>query len=159
MGISRMMRCLVVSCLLLATACSLASEVEMLLDDEQHLPGGEVVQVLKKASCKNAAKAGDKLTMDYTGIISKESKTGVKGKKFDSSLDRGVPFSFMLGQGQVIKGWDQGLVGICPGEQRKLTIPPQLGYGDQGAGGAIPGGATLEFTVTCRKVGQEESAW
>merc|ERR1712139_61963 len=77
---------------------------------------------------------------------------GVKGKKFDSSLDRGQPFTFTLGQGQVIKGWDQGLIGICPGEKRKLVIPPALGYGSAGAGGAIPGGATLDFTVECLKV-------
>merc|ERR1712225_227930 len=99
-----------------------------------------------------AAMAGDKLTMHYTGTIDKQSKTGVKGKKFDLSLDRGTPFTFTLGQGQVIKGWDKGLVGICPGEKRKLVIPPALGYGSQGAGAVIPGGATLDFSVECLKV-------
>jgi len=67
------------------------------------------------------------------------------GTKFDSSRDRGTPFDFTLGAGQVIKGWDQGLVGACVGEVRKLQIPPSLGYGDAGAGGLIPGGATLIF--------------
>jgi len=105
------------------------------------------VTTVKKASCRHAAKAGDKLTMGYTGLISQQSKTGVKGKKFDSSRS----FSFTLGQGQVIKGWDQGLMGICPGEQRKLIIPPSLGYGEQGSP-PIPGGATLDFTVTCHKI-------
>merc|ERR1711924_479491 len=101
---------------------------------------GLIMTTTKKASCANPVKAGDKLTMHYTGTIDPQSATGTKGKKFDSSLDRGTPFTFTLGQGQVIQGWDKGLVGICPGEKRKLVIPPALGYGAQGAGGAIPGG-------------------
>merc|ERR1712138_230343 len=113
---------------------------------------GLIMTTTKKASCANPAKAGDKLTMHYTGTIDKQSKTGVKGKKFDSSLDRGTPFTFTLGQGQVIKGWDKGLVGICPGEKRKLVIPPNMGYGSNGPGNAIPGGAPLAFQVECRKV-------
>jgi FK506-binding protein 2/FK506-binding protein 14 len=69
------------------------------------------------------------------------------GEKFDSSRDRNQPFVFTLGIGQVIKGWDQGLLNMCPGDQRKLVIPPDMGYGDRGAGGKIPGGATLVFEV------------
>ena len=76
--------------------------------------------------------------MHYTGTLT-------DGTKFDSSRDRDSPFQFQLGAGQVIKGWDQGLMGMCIGEKRKLTIPPELGYGDRGAGGQIPGGATLIF--------------
>merc|ERR1711934_291280 len=113
---------------------------------------GELITVENSVKCDNKAKAGDKLTMHYTGTIDPKSKAGVANQKFDSSLDRGQPFSFTLGQGEVIKGWDKGLVGICPGEKRKLVIPPALGYGAQGAGGAIPGGATLDFTVECLKV-------
>lgn len=69
------------------------------------------------------------------------------------SLDREQPFTFQLGVGQVIKGWDQGLTGMCVGEKRKLTIPPSLGYGDRGAGSVIPGGATLLFEVELINIG------
>ncbi|KAJ8954905.1 hypothetical protein NQ318_016845 [Aromia moschata] len=68
-------------------------------------------------------------------------------------MDRDQPFTFQLGVGQVIKGWDQGLVDMCVGEKRKLTIPPSLGYGDRGAGNVIPGGATLLFDVELINIG------
>ena len=70
-----------------------------------------------------------------------------RGKKFDSSVDRGQYFSFMLGAGRVIKGWDQGVVGMKVGETRELTILPDMGYGERGAGNVIPPGATLVFEV------------
>ncbi|KAJ8673065.1 hypothetical protein QAD02_004326 [Eretmocerus hayati] len=71
-----------------------------------------------------------------------------------ASLDRDQPFSFQIGVGQVIKGWDQGLVDMCVGEKRKLVIPPELGYGDRGAGNVIPGGATLHFEVELINIGE-----
>jgi peptidylprolyl isomerase len=88
--------------------------------------------------------AGQTVTVNYTGWLFVDGK---KGKKFDSSLDRGEPFSFTLGQGQVIKGWDEGLATMHVGGKRTLIIPPDLGYGARGAGGDIPPGATLIFEV------------
>merc|ERR1712129_608535 len=84
------------------------------------------------------------LSMHYTGTLYSD------GSKFDSSVDRGQPFEFQLGQGRVIKGWDQGLLDMCIGEKRKLTIPSDMGYGSRGAGGKIPGGATLVFETESR---------
>jgi FK506-binding protein 14 len=104
-------------------------------------------------SCERKSQSGDHLWMHYTGSIDESSATGVKGKVFDSSVSRGTPFDFPLGGGRVIKGWDQGLTGMCEGEKRILTIPPELGYGSSGAGGDIPGGATLRFEVECVKIG------
>jgi peptidylprolyl isomerase len=88
--------------------------------------------------------AGQTVTVNYTGWL---FVNGKKGKKFDSSLDAGQPFSFTLGQGQVIKGWDEGLSTMHVGGKRTLIIPPELGYGARGAGGDIPPGATLMFDV------------
>ncbi len=88
--------------------------------------------------------AGQTVTVNYTGWLFVDGK---KGKKFDSSLDSGEPFSFTLGQGQVIKGWDEGLATMHVGGKRTLIIPPDLGYGARGPGGDIPPGATLMFDV------------
>ena len=92
------------------------------------------------------AVAEDNQTVDvhYDGYL---SEAGKKGKKFDSSKDRGQPFSFNLGAGDVIKGWDQGVKGMKVGGKRTLTIPSELGYGSRGAGGAIPPNAELIFDV------------
>jgi FKBP-type peptidyl-prolyl cis-trans isomerase FkpA len=90
------------------------------------------------------AEAGQHVTVHYTGWL---YSNGVKGNKFDSSKDRGDPFKFYLSQGQVIRGWDEGVVGMRVGGTRVLVIPPDLGYGAQGAGGVIPPNATLMFEV------------
>mmetsp|Transcript_3284 Transcript_3284/g.3635 ORF Transcript_3284/g.3635 Transcript_3284/m.3635 type:complete len:214 (+) Transcript_3284:51-692(+) len=92
-------------------------------------------------------KKGDHVKMHYTGTIDESSETGEKGKKFDSSRDRNQPFDTAIGVGQVIKGWDEGVSGLCVGAKAKMVIPPEMGYGEQGAGGDIPGGATLNFDV------------
>ena len=88
--------------------------------------------------------AGQTCVMHYTGWL---WENGAKGKKFDSSVDRGQPFEFPIGRGRVIKGWDEGVATMKVGGKRTLLIPPQLGYGDRGAGGVIPPGATLLFDV------------
>jgi peptidylprolyl isomerase len=90
------------------------------------------------------AKAGQKVTVHYTGWLYKD---GLKGKKFDSSKDRNDPFRFQLAGGQVIKGWDEGVQGMKVGGTRMLVIPAELGYGARGAGGVIPPHATLLFQV------------
>lgn len=87
---------------------------------------------------------GQVCEMHYTGWL---WENGAKGKQFDSSRGRGQPFTFPLGQGRVIKGWDEGVATMKVGGSRTLLIPPALGYGDRGAGGAIPPGATLLFEV------------
>ncbi len=102
-------------------------------------PSGLKYQILSPGNGAEA-KAGQQVHVHYTGWLT-------NGTKFDSSLDRNDPFSFGLGRRQVIAGWDEGVAGMRIGEKRKLTIPPQLGYGAGGAGGVIPPNATLIFEV------------
>lgn len=104
------------------------------------------VEIVKSSdSCSRKSKKGDILSMHYTGTL-------VDGKEFDSSRQRGEPFRFQIGLGQVIKGWDQGLLDMCVGDKRKLTVPPSLGYGEAGAGDRIPPGATLVFETELTKI-------
>ena len=87
-----------------------------------------------------APKTGDIVSVHYTGWLT-------NGQKFDSSVDRGEPFEFVLGRGQVIRGWDEGVATMQVGDKVRLTLPPELGYGARGAGGVIPPNATLVFEV------------
>lgn len=100
---------------------------------------GMKIETLKQGSGV-AAKSGDAVTVNYVGTL-------VNGTKFDSSIDRNQPFKFTLGQNSVIQGWELGVVGMKVGEKRRLTIPPELAYGSQGAGGVIPPNATLIFEI------------
>ncbi|MCK9201263.1 MAG: FKBP-type peptidyl-prolyl cis-trans isomerase [Gallionella sp.] len=93
------------------------------------------------------ATAGRNVSVHYTGWLYDEAAPEHKGAKFDSSRDRGTPFEFPLGAGQVIRGWDEGVQGMKVGGSRTLTIPPEMGYGARGAGGVIPPNATLVFDV------------
>jgi FKBP-type peptidyl-prolyl cis-trans isomerase FkpA len=99
------------------------------------------------------ATPGQNISVHYTGWLYDPAKPDNKGRKFDSSRDRGQPFQFTLGVGQVIGGWDQGFAGMKVGGQRTLVIPPELGYGARGAGGVIPPNATLLFEVELLAVG------
>merc|ERR1712203_99071 len=130
--------------LLLATLLLVA----LVAAEPQLTASGLKVEYLSKPdSCDKVARNGDMLEMHYTGTLE-------DGKKFDSSYDRSEAFKFQIGVGQVIKGWEEGVLGMCIGEKRRLIVPPELGYGAQGAGDIIPGGATLFFDVEL--VGAEE---
>lgn len=105
--------------------------------------GGSVTDLKiedQKVGTGATAESGKTVSVHYTGWLT-------DGKKFDSSVDRKAPFKFRLGAGEVIRGWDQGVSGMKVGGKRKLTIPPQMAYGERGAGGVIPPNATLVFEV------------
>lgn len=107
----------------------------------------KLIKTDRKLGTGEQAKAGREVAVHYTGWLYEASAKDHKGKKFDSSLDRGKPIEFPLGAGMVIDGWEQGIDGMKVGGQRTLIIPPQLGYGARGAPGAIPPNATLIFDV------------
>ncbi|KAK3841014.1 MAG: fk506-binding protein [Linnemannia gamsii] len=107
--------------------------------------------ISKPEGCTKFSKAGDKLSMHYTGTLHNG------GSKFDSSLDRKRSFDFTLGIGQVIKGWDEGLLDMCVGEKRKLIIPARMGYGSRAMGAAIPANSALVFDVELLRInGKDE---
>ncbi|MBM3459136.1 MAG: FKBP-type peptidyl-prolyl cis-trans isomerase [Armatimonadetes bacterium] len=118
-----------------------------LADDKFKTTASSLKYAVLKEGSGAEAKAGNTVEVHYTGWLQSD------GAKFDSSLDRGEPISFPLGQQQVIKGWDEGVAGMKEGEKRQLVIPAALGYGDSGRPPAIPGGATLVFEVELVKAG------
>jgi FKBP-type peptidyl-prolyl cis-trans isomerase len=117
--------------------------VNMANAETKTLPSGLKIDEPVVGSGAEAVK-GKQVTVHYTGWLWADNK---KGAKFDSSVDRGSPFSFNLGAGQVISGWDEGVAGMKVGGKRTLIIPAKLGYGDRGAGGVIPPNADLVFDV------------
>lgn len=114
----------------------------------QETASGLKYEVLNEGT-GDSPKAGQVVTVHYTGWLDENGKPGTK---FDSSVDRAQPFQFVIGVGQVIKGWDEGVLGMKVGEKRRLIIPAELGYGARGAGAAIPPNATLIFDVELLKV-------
>ena len=143
----RAMRCILtiwpLVLILLAAGCGGSTETptvsELIRDDVRTGSGAE-------------AQSGRVVTVHYTGWLYDAARPDHKGAKFDSSRDRNEPFSFSLGAGEVIRGWDEGVAGMRVGGQRTLTIPPQMGYGARGAGGVIPPNATLLFEVELLEV-------
>ena len=109
--------------------------------------GVDLVKIEHKVGDGATATAGQRVSVHYTGWLYDANAAAQKGRKFDSSRDRSEPFSFKLGAGQVIRGWDEGVAGMKIGGQRTLIIPPEMGYGSRGAGGVIPPNATLVFDV------------
>jgi FKBP-type peptidyl-prolyl cis-trans isomerase len=128
--------------LISTTACS-----EQVLPARESSKVAELIRTDIKLGEGTEAKAGQFVSVHYTGWLYDEAAPGHKGTKFDSSRDRGRPFEFPLGAGHVIKGWDVGVQGMKIGGQRMLVIPPEMGYGRRGAGGVIPPNATLVFDV------------
>ena len=128
-------------CMLFASsvACSKGGQKDMTIDTNTGLK-------IKDANVGEGkiAEPGNTIIVHYTGWL---DENGKKGKKFDSSVDRGTPFTFALGQGRVIKGWDEGVKGMKVGGKRTLYIPAEMGYGSRGAGNVIPPNAPLIFDV------------
>jgi FKBP-type peptidyl-prolyl cis-trans isomerase FkpA len=138
--------------------CALASAAPAVLHAQekgasaisQFSPPAQVDQLIKldtQAGQGEQAKPGDEVVVHYTGWLYAPQGEEFRGRKFDSSVDRGQPFSFPLGRGRVIKGWDEGVAGMQVGGKRTLVIPPDMAYGARGAGGVIPPNATLVFDV------------
>jgi peptidylprolyl isomerase len=126
-----------------------ATEKENMSPDKVTLPSGLSYKILKPSDSQISPEVGSTVTVHYTGYL---DNNGEEGKEFDSSVGRGKPFSFIIGVGQVIKGWDEGVMSMKVGEKRRLYIPAVLGYGARGAGAVIPPHANLIFDVELIKV-------
>jgi FK506-binding protein 2 len=124
--------------LVMAVVCVAIAAIAVEAKPEKAVTELQIGVKFKPKSCELKAHKGDQVSVHYRGTLT-------DGSLFDESYGRGQPLDFKLGQGAVIKGWDQGILGMCVGEKRKLKIPAKLGYGDNGAPPKIPGGATLIF--------------
>lgn len=129
---------------------TLTKKLLIIMSASTAVPGGGGItkDILKAGDGKTFPKKGDKLTMHYTGTLQAD------GTKFDSSVDKGRPFSFTIGVGQVIAGWDKGVMTMSLGEKGILHIPSDQGYGARGAGGVIPPNADLDFEVELLNIGE-----
>jgi FKBP-type peptidyl-prolyl cis-trans isomerase len=159
-------RLLALSAVLLAAGCSQSATDDAAAESQADIActaipksGGEAFEIVPGLSARvlqngygRAALPGDYAEVHYTGWLYDESASDLRGAKFDSSVDRDETFQFMLGAGRVIQGWDKGVECMLIGEKRELTIAPEMGYGDRGAGGVIPPGATLLFEVELRNL-------
>ncbi len=134
-------------CIALCAACSGRSDAPPSAAQPAAAAATSLQTATLKAGTGAAIGGGQIAVVQYTGWLYEAGATDHKGKEFDSSRTRREPFKFPLDTGSVIKGWDQGVIGMKVGESRRLTIPPNLAYGDGGAGGVIPPGATLVFDV------------
>lgn len=147
--------CLVGVSILLLVGCGQSDDQNNTIKHEgnavtcQKTDSGLMYEVIQEGSGESP-QTGQNVTVHYTGWLDDNGKPGTK---FDSSVDRGQPFTFIIGIGQVIKGWDEGVLSMKVGEKRRLIIPSDLGYGTRGAGGVIPPNATLIFDVELLKVG------
>jgi FKBP-type peptidyl-prolyl cis-trans isomerase FkpA len=133
------------ACIALSAACS--GKTQAPPSSSAPSPATSLQKVTLKPGSGAAIGSGQIAVVQYTGWLYEAGAADHKGKQFDSSLTRREPFKFPLGTGAVIKGWDQGVLDMKVGESRRLIIPPELAYGDGGAGGVIPPGATLVFDV------------
>lgn len=146
MALINFSKTVLLACVALAAACSGKSEAPPSAAAAQS-PVTSLQKITLKPGSGAAIGGGQIAVVQYTGWLYEAGAADHKGKQFDSSLTRREPFKFPVDTGSVIKGWDQGVVGMKVGESRRLVIPPELAYGDAGAGGVIPPGATLVFDV------------
>ncbi len=135
-----------------AESAAVVEDMETVADAESmHITEGLSARILREGE-GDSAEVGQIAVVHYTGWLYDETAENKRGDKFDSSVDRKEHFKFKLGEGRVIKGWDQGVVGMKVGEKRELTIAPEMGYGSRGAGNVIPPDATLVFEVDLAEI-------